>query len=246
MSNKKILIQLNSKPKMKQLCILFGLLFFSSTFYAQDTEGINGINHMRSYLRKSQQLESGLKSLTYLDIEGNPFSSKDFGSGQVFTKEGVFKEVKMKYDIYMDAFLFDLNGTELYLEASDYVKKVVLDNQVFIISTLPNVKKKAGFIIQLDSNKVSLFAKKNIYFRSAEPAKAIEARPTPAAFVPRANKYYIKVGSSPLVQIEKLKDIYELFPAEEEALKKFIKTEDLNFKNESDLVKIIQQVNKSI
>lgn len=231
---------------MKQICLLFNLLFFSSTLFAQDLEGINSVNHMRGYLRKSLQMEEGLKSLTYQDIEGSPFMTKDFGLGKVFTKDGVFDKVKMKYDIYADAFLFDLNGSELYLEATEYVTKVIVDNQIFVISGLPNSKKKPGFVIQLDSNKVSLYAKKNIYFRSAEPAKAIEARPTPAAFLPRANKYFVRVGSGPLVLIEKIKDIYELFPAEEDSLKKYIKTEDLSFKTEADLVKIVRFVGNGI
>lgn len=229
---------------MKKFCLSILLFFFTATLFAQDLEGINSVNHLRRYLTKAMQLESGIKSSTYNEIEGSPFMNKEYGLGKVFTKEGVFDKVKMKYDIYADGFLFDLNGTELYLEASEYVQKVVLDNQVFVISAIPNVKKKAGFVIQLDSSKVSLYAKKNIYFRDAEPAKAIEARPTQAAFLPRANKYFIKIGSSPLVLIEKIKDIYGLFPSEEEALKKYIKTEDLNFKTESDLIKIVRFASK--
>ncbi len=222
------------------------LQFLTFSLFSQDKEGVNSLNHLRGFLIKSTQMESGIKSLTYKDIEGSPFLTKDFSLGTVHTKDGIFKNVKMKYDIYTDSFLFDLNGSELYLEASNYVKKVVLDQNIFVNKEIPNQKKKDNFLIELDSSKVSLYSKKNIYFRSEEPAKAQENGPTPAAFLPRANKYFVQIGSSPLMPIEKIKDFYELFPNQAEALKKYINTEDLSYKIEADLVKIARFLAKEM
>lgn len=218
------------------------LIMFACQGYGQTQESLNNNNHLRNLLIQADMRNASNKSevLRYNNVEGNPYMHKDYQLGDIYTTQGAFKAVKMKYDIFEDSFQFNMDNRTLYLDPSDYVKKIVIGNDVFVVRSIPNVKKKDNYLIELDSSKVSLYSKKNVIFKQEELAKALESRPTPATFLVRANKYYLRVGSSDLVQIEKIKDIYQLFPDEAEALKKYIKTEDLDFKKEADLIKIVR------
>lgn len=218
------------------------LIFFAWQSFGQTQESLNNNNHLRNLLVQADMRQASQKSetLRYSNIEGSPFMHKEYQLGDIYTTQGVFRAVKMKYDIFEDSFQFNMDNRTLYLDPSDYVKKIVIGSDVFVVRSIPNVKKKDNYLIELDSSKVSLYSKKNVIFKKEELAKALESRPTPATFLARANKYYLQIGSSNLVQIEKIKDVYELFPDEAEALKKYIKAEDLDFKKEADLIKIVR------
>ncbi|MES2838645.1 MAG: hypothetical protein V4667_14035 [Bacteroidota bacterium] len=173
------------------------------------------------------------------NIVGSPFLNSEFEIGEVLTKNGLFKGVKLKYNILNDTFLTEVNGRLLYLEATDYVKKVSFNNNIFLVKNVPNSKKNNNFLMLLDSNKVSLYCKKNKIFKDAEPARAMESRPKPASFIDKPIQYFVQLGMNPLIQINNLKDLHDIFPMEKE-IKQYVKENDLNFKKETDLIKIMQ------
>lgn len=177
---------------------------------------------------------------------GSPYMQKNYENADVHTTNGVFKGIKLKYNILQDIFIVNLDGRFISLEPNNYIKKIIIGGNNFVVRPIPNSKKPADFVIQSDTSSVALFSKKNILFKPEEATNPILATVNPASYMPRPDKYYLQIGSGPLVLIEKIKDFYQLFPNQEDEIKKIVKAENLNFKNEADLKRIVRICSKSL
>lgn len=222
--------------------------FFMCFTFISFAQSSYNISQLQSFLLKeASNLRSTNIDKNSENIEGSPFLTEDFVEGDVYTNSGSFKGVKMKYDRQEGVFLFNLNNQLQYLDPLPSVLKVVYDKQSFVVRKY-SIKSKAniGYVVRLDSGKVSLYAKKNVYFRPAEPPKALESASHPAKFTSAPDNYFLQFGNGSLVLFDGVKDIYELFPDLAESLKVYIKKEKLSTKKESDLIAITQFCSKSL
>jgi hypothetical protein len=231
---------------MIKFILIIGFIANTQLVYCQfeDQKITNG--NFQNYLVSMRDKVLSNNLILDENIDGTPYLNNNFNLGEIVTKDGVFKGVKMKYNIYDDAFLVDFQGKLMYLEPTSYVKKITIDGASFVVRAIPNSKNKYDFVIEKFTEQINLFSKKTTIFKKAEGATAIIATPKPATYLAKPDKYYLQLGSGPLVLVEKIKDFYQLFPNQADALKALIKTEKLEFKSENDLIKIIQFCAKNI
>lgn len=182
----------------------------------------------------------------YEDIKGSPFLNKEFSKGKIYAQYGNFEGVEMKYDIYEGTFLIKLDEKYLYLDRLANTNKVVLDSVEFYLKNLIlNNKPKDTFMELVSEGKLSLFAKKNILLKPAEPPKAM-VDANPAQFIIKPDTYFLQLGTGNLMPFENFKDLFTLFPSNENGIKEKIKNEKLSFKKVADIKEIIKYCNQNI
>ncbi len=103
---------------MKRLFILL-FLFAQTALNGQSGYGVN--ERVLQTFQLDVNLRSNLNITNdYSNINGSPFMQEIFILGNVQTNKDFFKNVNMKYNIVEDAFLFEINNTQQYLEATNY------------------------------------------------------------------------------------------------------------------------------
>ena len=96
--------------------------------------------------------------LIYKDISGSPYLNDELVLGQVIFKKGDSAEYYLRYDIYADEIEY-LKNKSLYsvinMPALDHIN---LNGQRIVYQTFyENGKQSSGFLIELVTNKCSLY-----------------------------------------------------------------------------------------
>jgi hypothetical protein len=178
------------------------------------------------------------------EIEGSPFLNEEFQEGEVITSRGKFNPVNLRYNIYEDAMEFNMGGKSLYMDPTELIQSITLAGQKYVVGDFPfksNIVR--GFLIELNSGDIRLYAKKNISYREGTPPKALESAAHPPKLVNLADTYFIDKPSMEMSKVSGIKDIIESIPEKAEDLKRYAKQEKLSNKKEEDMVKLIQYAN---
>jgi hypothetical protein len=231
---------------MKSLLCLFLIAFVSEIAIAQVAGGTDDNNNFQNYLLSVRD-RAARNNVIYNDyIEGSAYLKDEFSIGEVVSKDGVHKGIKMKYNICYDIFEIELYGKPLYLEPTNYIKKIIYEGNTYVVRNMPDSKKEYEFVIEKSSGSLSFYQKKITIFKQPEAPTAVVATPKPARYLKRPDKFCIQLGSGPLVVVDNFKDFYQLFPALADGLKNLVKTEKLDFKSENDLMKVVDYCSKNI
>jgi hypothetical protein len=219
---------------------------FSQNPQINNLDNLSNIQDIQQILVRKKAFSNEYTN-SYEGIEGSPYLQKDFIKGNIFTDNGTFSGVELRYDIYEGRFLVKLDGKIMYLDQPASIKKVELESISYFnkIITQLNVPKRV-FLIRLFEGTVSLYAKKNVTLRPADPPKAIEAKASVPKFIKQPDSYFLQMGGGNIVMVENIKDFYQLFPAIAEELKDKVKSEKLSFKNQGDLLEIVKFCNTKI
>lgn len=130
--------------------------------------------------------------LNYKDIAGSPYLNDELVLGQVIFKKGDSAEYYLRYDMYADEIEY-LKNKSLYsvinMPALDHIK---LNDQRIVYQTYyENSKNSSGFLIQLVTNKCSLYQKLQVKFEGAQPGQSMPYREaTPVRFKSTPVKWY--------------------------------------------------------
>lgn len=96
---------------------------------------------------------------------------------------------------------------------------------------------KRGFLVVIDSKeKYTLFKEERVKFYEKVTAATSYQQDKPAKFKKESDRFYLKKGSKVVFIPQKKKDLIKLFPE----VKSYMKKNNLNPKNEEDLIKLIQ------
>jgi hypothetical protein len=184
--------------------------------------------------------------LDYQDISGSPYLNDELVLGQVIFKKGDSAEYYLRYDIYADEIEY-LKNKSLYavinMPALDHIN---LNEQTIVYQTYyENGKQSSGFLLQLVTDKYSLYQKLRVKFKDAQPGQSMPYREaTPTRFKSTPIKWYFSNDDSPITQFDPynagLKQVSTKYFAE---LKAYIKANKLKIKKEDDLVTLFEYYN---
>ena len=185
--------------------------------------------------------------LIYKDISGSPYLNDELVLGQVIFKKGDIAEYYLRYDIYADEIEY-LKNKSLYsvinMPALDHIN---LNGQRIVYqSYFENGKQSSGFLIELVTNKCSLYQKLRVKFADAQPGQSMPYREaTPDQFKATPIKWYFTANNLTITQFQPdnagLKQVSAKHFAE---LKAYIKANKLKIKKEDDLVTLFEYYNK--
>jgi len=231
---------------LKHLCFQLSLWMLATTITAAQhltsyrdagRVGINVTDHM--LLQDSRRAMDGPSTEK---IEGSPYLSETFVTGDVYTNKGIHPAIPLRYNIYEDLIEFTSNDITYILDPGPNVRKVDFGGYSFVVEK-PEVNGKSGYYALLDSGKVTLLAKRTLTFREAQPPKPLETEGKLARYSKAPDKYYYKIGNGPLIDISSIKKMIESLPDNHDELKQFASQEKISPKNEDELIKLVKYYN---
>jgi hypothetical protein len=183
-------------------------------------------------------------SLTYAQIEGKPYLTDSFELSRVYLKDKSSLEMKLRYDIYSDEMEIR-NKTQAYYLVKPRIDSILLKDIKFVYTEYAgNSKNAMAYFIVLTEGKNTLLLKKRVEFIDQDKAKPY-ADTRPARFETKADLYYFKRGKDPAVQLSSLKSFRKDFPELYITSQSFIQTEEISFKKQDDLIRLVKYLNSN-
>lgn len=203
--------------------------------------------YVKNQLAKDQ-MGRPLVAGEYVDIQGHPFLFENWTKGIVkFVNGTSVSDLDLKYDLVKDELYFKDPKTEQVMIFSEKISEFKLNNPV---KSTDFFYFKNGFT-PLDANTAKSFYQL-LMDGTAQLIKRytkeiFEERPYNSATTIRSFKdaelYYV-VKNNQLIKIKKdKKQVLAAFADRSAELEAFIKSNGLNLKNESDLIKLIAHYN---
>jgi hypothetical protein len=227
---------------------ILGLLMFSTVIVYSQPLPANSAGAGTGLNLSDQMLildsKKSIKSENSEPIDGTPYLSDEFQAGDVVTQKGLFKGVKLRYNIDGDYIEFMQKDVTYILDPLPSVKKVTVADKNFVVDDYTvKGKTRKGYYILLDSGKMTMLAKKKVLFHPAQPPKALESDGKPAKYEKASDDFAYKLNGGPVIEISSVKKMLDGFPDHQEELKKFVSKEKIS-KNETDLAKLSKYYNQ--
>lgn len=182
----------------------------------------------------------------YEGVKGSPFYLDDWVKGAVIMQNGQKAEnIQLKFNAYENELLMHQSNTRIVYIPKEQINSFSLlnpgTNREVIFQNLPHHKKadQKHFYKLLFKGTVSLYQDIIVVFEKADYQGGYSNDKTFDEFKTYSHYYY---KSEPDSEFHKLKttssSISKAFPGHSAEIKKFIDREDINLKNEKDIVKV--------
>ncbi|WP_289644356.1 hypothetical protein [Maribacter aestuarii] len=179
---------------------------------------------------------------------GSAYANDDFQPGQVFYNDEKLGDVHYRLNAYNDE--IELKKTALDEEKplaliKNEEVKMVTENGEIVFRTFLDDKNKSneGYLYVLDEGEKYILYKR-LYKKFSEPKPAANSMvsPIPSRFTDYVAYYYQEKEGNQIVEIplKTNKFLKEFYVDNSKVLKEFMKSNDLDLENETDLVKILQ------
>jgi hypothetical protein len=236
------------------IALLFALLV-STVSYAQAVAGIP--NQYEASWRLKQVIRDKLNTqersypIAYRDIKGSPYLSDTFKDGEYYLNGESQGHFYLRYNVYNDQIeiLVDASPENLSKDEPSYdaflkydKSKVVLNGKIIqsYYYNDDNGNTSNSYFIEVNkTDKLTLLVRKRCVLTPAEKAATPNQTDRAARFTVYDDYYILNEGDKYPKKIElKKRKLLKEFPQEAEALKAFIKKENIDLAEESDLVKL--------
>lgn len=176
-------------------------------------------------------------------IEGSPYMDNEFQIGKVYNR--ITKNVSnflLRYNNYNDEIQIkvgDDNNSRVLIKSKDYF--VMLNNSKIFYEKyqIKNNIETGYFILKYTGKSSKLFEKKYKTYEAAKPSKDSFHISTPAKFKDNTAYYIQSTNDEVLRPISSSKKaVLDNFPTHKKELKTYIKSENINLKDENDLKKL--------
>lgn len=227
--------------------ILFSFFLFSAVIKGQSAGGayINSqarLNYLVGQVRNLQNDEL----IDLNEVKGSPYETESFQPGTVSNKKLIdTKSFYFRYNIFNDTMEMKENqfDEDLYglIKSLNIYAKIRGKEYHYEIYTEDNKKStdEGYFILISKGAKVNLYLRKTKSFIDAIPAKDTFRKEEKATFKDYED-YYYKTGRVLILLPTKKKDLLEVLSDHETEIKKYLKEEKINLKNEGDLIKLMK------
>ncbi|WP_199120947.1 hypothetical protein [Pedobacter sp. ASV28] len=177
------------------------------------------------------------------DVEGSPFLYDDWNKGIIkMDNNAVYKDVELKYNV-LDDVLYFLGEKDATMKFLKPVKEFVI-----LINGKPKVFRN-GFNDFGKFNKDSFYevlADGNVLLLKKNTKRIGEKREYNSAvtvnYVIDKADYFLYLDGK-MLEVKKSKDFLDSFPRKKSEMEKFASQNKINFKNEADLIKLVDYYN---
>ena len=228
-----------------KLVVLFWLITLSDLVTAQNNlyELRESLDFYRTNKMMSGEWKTG--TISESEIDGSPYLNDEFINGSIFTiQKQQYTDIPVRYNIYNDQLEFKTESGEIQALASpEIVEKVEFGE--YKMDYLPytySQKIRKGFFIILSEGKASLYAKKNITFKDAEPPGAYKEA-QPPKFVSSSDNYFIRIGEEEAKLAGNKRDLIDIFPDHKKEVEEFIKKNKIKTNKPESLKELVEYYN---
>lgn len=184
--------------------------------------------------------ENSGRSLKYDEVAGSPYYSAEFHSAKVAEN---FDKVPVRYNSYKDEIEFQKEGKPWVLPKEEQYSRIEVSSPKNTLVLLQTNDELSGYFFEITSGQNKLYKKVKTKFNDAVPAANSYATDKAAFFKTLDPVYYIKTEKGFIKKPKKLKDILELYPAKKESFETFVKSNNIKFNKEEDLIKLVNFMN---
>jgi hypothetical protein len=231
--------------------LLLALIALGTIAQESDLTGINQLLQEKQY-DMMQYNEQMLKK-----IEGTPYLSEEFLSSRVYLKENNKPlKAKLKYNAHTDNFEFQQGGRLFVLDNVEGIDSIRYMDKTFISTTYvkkerglfgSSTSKKEGFLAELVNGPCSLFKIYSVRFHEEDPPDTGYDEYQPPRFEEENPVYCLKLQDYQhprVINSFRKRKILEKFEDYKKEMEKYVDNQNLNLREESDLVKLIGHYNK--
>ncbi len=225
---------------MKKSLLLFAFIS-SCTVHSQEIldATVNNINSV---------FQTKKRDFSDVSYGGSPYFDEGFTLGTPYIKGEKQPEVPMRFNAFTDEIeMMSGNSGDIYNMIKKGYITAEFGNKTYSLHFLldKNSKEKEGYLIALSQpGKIQLFYKPiKILSKAKEPTSSYETY-FPPSYIDES-EYYVITSKNPIANIVKLKkkDILNLLVDKMKEVESYVSKEKLNYKNEEDVIKIINFYN---
>lgn len=218
---------------MKNLLLLFTLMFLASSVFAQTDDALNSFNDDVKAAKRGDA--ASVSGSAYDDLPGAKalFYMKD--------KQVIERESKLNY--FHSNFEY-VENDKAYLVDATSIDSVVFNKAAYVYRTFAidgTSKLRIVKVIGRAGSKAVYFYKEILFKPAVKAGGYIE--PKPARFEQGVEIYLFESGDK-LVILNNFKDFMSLFPGKENDIKKFIKENGVSKNKPEELKKLLQFVSQ--
>ena len=207
---------------------LFGVVCLIASAQAQFMQDING---------------RVVTEVTYTDVEGSPFLFEDWNTGIVKAVENdkVFDNLKMRYDAYKDEVEYEKDGKMYRLGPEITAFTLPTGDALYQFRRgFPAVgdQTASSFYRVLSDGNTKVLKRYEMKMRKEKPYNSATAT---QRFTLDEQLYVLKNGVMHPVKTNDKKGIMKLVSDEKNLMNYIIKEEQLNFRTEDDIVKLLEE-----
>ncbi len=225
---------------MKKLIFLFVFISFCSA-NAQEIRDAT-VNNTSTIFQTKKRDFSDVK------YGGSPYFNDNFQVGTPYIKNEKQQQIPMRFNAFTDEIeMMSGNEGEIYnLIKKGYISAEIGDKFYSLHIFLDqDFKEKEGYLIALSKpGKVQFFFKPIKKLTKAKEPKSSYETYFPPSFVDEST-YFVISSKKPIANIIKLKkkDILNLLADKKNEVESYVSNEKLDYKNEGDVIKIINYYN---
>lgn len=177
------------------------------------------------------------------NTSGTPFLNETFMPGTVKTDEGDYNTL-LRYHAYRDYFESkNAEGKINTVLRRPFISITIGDDLYQVRDYNKESSIRKGYFKILNEGKNELLLKQGVVLKEAVVATTSYQRDEPASLRPY-EKYYLKIGDQPAVEIKlRKKDILELL--KDKSARDYIKDNKLKLRKEAEVIDLLNHVNNS-
>lgn len=177
------------------------------------------------------------------NFEGSPYWDESFYKGSIITKDSLlYTGLHLRYNNFKDLMEFKKGESAYEISHQFPLSQIMFDGKIYKPFEYKDIdQNRLGYFQELHKGNYSLYCKNNIYFQEAKPAKGYKGATLPM-FKKSPTIYYIKTKNE-LIVINNKKDLLKIFSNDKNKLTTFIKKNKIKFKNNTDMISLINYCN---
>jgi hypothetical protein len=209
-----------------------------------------GLSTLETKAQFLQDIQGNLiRGVKYTDVNGNPYLTEQWTKGTVLLKNGrKYANVQLRYDLVGDEVLFKDEKSQQMMSFTDPVIEFQLNTEsenaaspmIFRSGYVSDdgIGTKAYFQVLCDQGVKLLKKQVKVIIETKEYSSATSTK----NFSESTSYYLYKNNKAVKIRKDK-KQIFSVLGNQTDALEKFIKDNNLNLKNESDLIRLVAHYN---
>ena len=236
---------------MKKYFLLLSTLFLGGNIWGQSYVDITGANRFSSTraLDDFNNLRNVIKEdeALFENIKGSMYYNEIFVESEIIFNGNLINEkVFLRYNSYKDEIEIGKNSNQKKATSAltkDLNVEALIGNELFKAFALnPKKEKEISYLIQIYSNdNLRIYIQKSKKFIDEKPAPSGIGGFLPARFDNRIRLFYTSQLITKPIEIKtNKKSIINLFPEEENELKKFISKEKIKIKDYNDVLYVLE------
>lgn len=219
--------------------ITFGLsalfvLSFTSTFAQINAQGASSSGVLTFYKNNSDKKTTAI---------GSQYIDSDFQAAKVNNGSQIFQ---IRFNAFTNVMEYKKDNEELILIKKDNTLIQFNNGKTYELHTYKDKKGKehdSYLVVIKKEPKASILKLEKVSFNEARSAANTYDTGSPAEYKKSGDTYFIKLGNEITELPTRTKEFTKLIPNKENEIKKFFKENKINFKDDSDLIKLTTFLN---